>query len=422
MAKFKVYIVLISILIIIGGIFLFYQTTQNPNKPASEPQVEKSKSKSEEIIKEVEKTTDEKNTDQTIEQKAVTILNKMTLEEKIGQMMVVGFQSPEPDTHIKKMITEYHVGGVIFYDRNMQNPKQVAKLTNNLQDLAQESGEEVPLMVSVDQEGGTIVRMKDKVSPIPSQQELGKKNDENLVYETANKTGTELAAMGINLNFAPVLDLSTTDSRSFGEDPEKATTFGKRTIQGLSDAGVTSALKHFPGNGRSNIDPHVETSSVQANKVDLQNKDIYPFTHIIKDVDNNQFFVMVTHIKYPAYDKENPASVSSVIMQDLLRQQLGYKGIIVTDDLEMGAVSKYFTYENLGAKAVKSGVDVLLVCHTLENQEKVFNGILKEVKNGKISEQKIDESVTRILTYKLTNDFPLHVDVEQANEKVGNNK
>lgn len=419
MVKFKVYIVLISILII-GGIFFFYQTTQNPNKTESEPQVEKSKPKSEETIKEVEKTTDEKNTNQTIAQKAETILSKMTLKEKIGQMMVVGFQSPEPDAHIKKMITKYHVGGVIFYDRNMQNPKQVAKLTNNLQDLAQESGEEVPLMVSIDQEGGTIVRMKDKVSSIPSQQELGKKNDENLVYETANKTGTELAAMGINLNFAPVLDLSTTDSRSFGENPEKATTFGKKTIQGLADAGVTSALKHFPGNGRSNVDPHVETSSVQANKVDLQNKDIYPFTHIIQDVDNNQFFVMVTHIKYPAYDKENPASVSSVIMQDLLRQQLGYQGIIVTDDLEMGAVSKYFTYEDLGVKAVKSGADVLLVCHTLENQEKVFNGILKEVKNGKISEQQIDESVTRILTYKLTNNFPLHVDVEQANEKVGN--
>src|SRR5690606_33086321 len=134
------------------------------------------------------------------------------------------------------------------------------------------------------------------------------------------------------------------------------------------DSDITAALKHFPGHGRSSVDPHEETSSVHADKLDLENQDIYPFKKIINEIDNNKFFVMVTHIKYPAYDKENPASLSPVIIQDLLRNKLGYKGIVVTDDLEMGAVNKYFTYEDLGYKAVESGADLLLVCHTFENQ------------------------------------------------------
>ncbi|MEI4525071.1 glycoside hydrolase family 3 N-terminal domain-containing protein [Priestia megaterium] len=169
-------------------------------------------------------------------------------------------------------------------------------------------------------------------------------------------------------------------------------------------------------------DPHLETSSVKADKLDLENGDIYPFKQMVKNVDNNNFFVMVTHIKYPAYDKENPASISPIIIQELLRKQLGYKGFVVTDDLEMGAVSKYFTYEELGVRAVEAGADVLLVCHTLDSQEKMYNGILQAVKEGKISEKRIDESVKRILTHKLTSDISLHVDPETAKNVVGNNK
>ncbi|WP_372780538.1 glycoside hydrolase family 3 N-terminal domain-containing protein [Priestia aryabhattai] len=317
----------------------------------------------------------------------------MTLQEKIGQMMVVGFQTEEIDDHIKTIILTYHAGGVILFDRNMKTPKQVATLTNNLQDLAQETKNQIPLMMGIDQEGGAIVRMKDQVSPIPSQQELGQKNDKELVYQTANRNGKELAAMGFNVDFAPVLDLSDTDTRSFGTDPQKAAEFGEAAVSGLNANGLTAALKHFPGNGRSNIDPHLETSSVKADKLDLENGDSYPFKQMVTNVDNNNFFVMVTHIKYPAYDKENPASISPIIIQELLRKQLGYKGLVVTDDLEMGAVSKYFTYEELGARAVEAGADVLLVCHTLNSQEKMYNGILQAVKDGKISEKRIDESV-----------------------------
>ncbi|KPL59382.1 glycosyl hydrolase family 3 [Rossellomorea vietnamensis] len=338
--------------------------------------------------------------EENVEQQANEILSKMTLREKVGQTMIVGFNSPTIDDHITKMIEEYHVGGVILFDRNMKTKDQVAKLNKDLQQLSTDSSG-LPLLMGVDQEGGQIVRMRDQVSPIPSQQQLGQTSLAGGVYDTAKRTGEELLSMGFNLNFAPVVDLSSTDSRSFGEDPQKVHSFGRQVVRGMVDSGITATLKHFPGNGRSNVDPHVETSSVQADKLDLENSDIYPFKQMIKEVDNDQFFVMVTHIKYPAYDKDNPASISKVIIQDLLKEQLGFKGLVVTDDLEMGAVNKYFTYEDLGSKAVQSGADLLLVCHTLANQEAVFNGILEAVESKELSEARIDDAVRGILIHKL---------------------
>ena len=337
-----------------------------------------------------------------MERKIDGLIAKMTLREKIGQLMVVGFNSTTIDKHITTMISEYNVGGVILFDRNMESQDQVASLNKQLQQLSMENENGIPLILSIDQEGGQIVRMRDQVSPIPSQQELGQSNDPQEVYNVAGRTGNELISMGFNVNFAPVLDLSETDSRSFGKEPEKANYLGSQVIAGMVDSGITATLKHFPGNGRSDVDPHVESSSVQADKLDLENQDIYPFKKIINEIDNNHFFVMVTHIKYPAYDKDNPASISPIIIQDLLREQLGFKGIVVTDDLEMGAVNKYFTYEDLGYRAIDSGADLLLVCHTLENQKKVFNGILNAVNTNKLSEERIDESVKRILMHKFS--------------------
>lgn len=331
------------------------------------------------------------------------IVDQMTLEEKIGQLIVVGFKDDKVNSHIKTMIQDYKVGGVILYDRNMDHPKQVTNLTNDLQTLALQNEKEIPLLVSIDQEGGRIVRMKKYVSDIPSQKELAEKGSKKAVYHTAFQSGKELKSLGIHVNYAPVLDLSATDDRSYGENPKQAAELAEQAVAGFEKSGITATLKHFPGHGRSNIDPHFETSSVEANQVDLENNDLYPFKKMIEQVDHNKFFVMVTHIKYPAYDKEKPASISPKIIKNLLREKLGYKGIVVTDDLEMGAVSKYYSYRDLGYEAVHAGADLLLVCHTLESQIEVINGIKEAVEQNKLSEDEIDASVKRILTYKLTN-------------------
>lgn len=391
---------LLFVIVILAAICLgLFIKTSNPQEEQKVTQVVEEENDKEDPK---EQTATPLQPEVNVEDKVNSLMATMTLREKIGQLMIVGFNSKMMDQHIKTMISEYNVGGVILFDRNMETQDQVASLNSQLQDLSMQNPNQIPLFLSIDQEGGQIVRMQDQVSPIPSQQELGQRNDTKEVYNVAYRNGHELLSMGFNVNFAPVLDLSATDSRSFGEKPDKANNLGRQVIAGMADSGITATLKHFPGNGRSNVDPHVDTSSVQADKLDLENQDIYPFKKIINEIDNDQFFVMVTHIKYPAYDEVNPASISPVIIQDLLRKQLGYKGIVVTDDLEMGAVNKYFTYEDLGYKAVESGADLLLVCHTFENQQKVFNGILHAVETNKLSEERIDEAVKRVLTHKFT--------------------
>ena len=334
------------------------------------------------------------------EEKVAYLLENMSLEEKVGQLMMVGFQGTAVSSEITDLIENRHIGGIIYFDRNMTSPGQVAKLSNSLQELAAENRYSLPLMMAVDQEGGSILRMREQVSPIPSQQLLGSVADGEEVYQVARINGAELNAMGINMNFAPVLDLSATDSRSFGTDPKKVFLYGKKTLEGLNDFSVTGALKHFPGNGRSSVDPHKDTSSVEADQLDLENSDIYPFKQMINEMDPQSFFVMVTHIKYPAYDQEKPASLSKNIITDLLRGKLGYKGIVITDDLEMGAVNKYFSYKDMGREALLAGADILLVCHEYEHQLEVYNGIVDAVKSGEIPMKRIDESVARVLAYK----------------------
>ncbi|WHY56313.1 beta-N-acetylhexosaminidase [Peribacillus simplex] len=361
-----------------------------------------------------------KDADADSHEKIEKLLKKMTLEEKIGQLMMVGFKGTEKGKEITELIEQKHIGGVIYFDRNMKSPKQVARLSNSLQQTADQSTHSLPLMVAIDQEGGDIIRMKERVSPIPSQQDLGKNASIEDVYKVAKLNGTELGSMGININFAPVLDLSKTDKRSFGQDPEKVHQYGKKAIQGLSDVSITGALKHFPGNGRSEIDPHVETSSVEANQLDLENSDIYPFKQIIREMDNQKFFVMVTHIKYPAYDTEKPASLSKIIIEDLLRGKLKYEGLVVTDDLEMGAVNKYYSYEEMGKQAILAGADLLLVCHEYSHELEVYNGLLQAVKAGEVPMDRINESVKRVLTYKLYNMKQTKADPDQAEKVVKN--
>ncbi|MDV7765959.1 beta-N-acetylhexosaminidase [Peribacillus sp. CSMR9] len=350
-------------------------------------------------------------------EKIEKMLEKMTLEEKIGQLMMVGFKGTEKNSEITELIEQKHIGGVIYFDRNMKSPEQVAKLSNSLQQTADQSLHPLPLMVAVDQEGGDTIRMRERVSPLPAQKDLGKNASVEDMYKVAKLNGKELGSMGININFAPVLDLSKTDERSFGKDPEKVYQYGKKAIQGFNDVSITGALKHFPGNGRSEIDPHVETSSVETNQLDLENSDIYPFKQIISEMDNQKFFVMVTHIKYPAYDKEKPASLSKVIIEDLLRGKLKYEGLVVTDDLEMGAVNKYFSYEEMGKQAILAGADLLLVCHEYSHELEVYNGLLEAVKAGEVPIDRINESVKRVLTYKFYTMKQTKADPDQA-EKV----
>lgn len=408
MKKKPLYILILLILLFAVVAMVYFQP-----KITTEEQIEVNTTGKDEE-KEGSKIPETINPDEQID----ALLADMTLEEKVGQLMVIGFDGSKVSSNAKDMIKNKHIGGIIYFDRNMESPKQVAELSNSLQQTAAGSKNQLPLMIGVDQEGGDILRMRSQVSPIPSQQKLGKIGSAETVYQTAKLNATELSAMGVNLNFAPVLDLSKTDSRSFGTDPKKTAEYGTKVIEGFQSASITGAVKHFPGHGRSSVDPHLDSSSVEANQLDLENSDIYPFTQLIKEVDNQNFFVMVTHIKYPAYDKEKPASLSKVIIQDLLRKKLGYEGIVVTDDLEMGAVTKHYAYKYLGSEAIQAGADLVLVCHTYKHQLEVYNGIIEAVQSGGIPIERINEAAKRVISYKMNTMHHEIVNPKQADSIV----
>lgn len=334
----------------------------------------------------------------TIDEKVDQIVESMSQAEKLGQMVMIGIQGTKVDDDSLYMLNQYHMGGVILFDRNMESPEQVKQLTSDLQ---AQSNEKVPLFIGIDEEGGDVVRMAEKLTPPPSQKEIGATGDIEQAKIWAIKTTKSLKDMGINVNFAPVADVGSNDKRSYSTDTNTVIDFVRAATKGYQQENIIYSLKHFPGIGKGRVDSHVDSSSIDVTKEILMAEDIIPFKTIIDESDPNDYFILVSHLKYPALDEEYPASLSSKIMTDLLRNELGYKGIIITDDMEMGAVANHNDFRSIGVKAVKAGADIVLVCHEYEHQQEVYLGLLDAVNSGEISQERIDESVKRIIKVKL---------------------
>lgn len=334
----------------------------------------------------------------TIDEKVDKIVESMSQTEKLGQMVMIGIQGTKVDDDSLYMLHQFHMGGVILFDRNMDSPEQVKQLTSDLQ---AQSNEKVPLFIGIDEEGGDVVRMAEKLTPPPSQKEIGATGDIEQAKTWAIKTAKSLKDMGINVNFAPVADVGSNDKRSYSTDANTVIDFVRAATKGYQQENIIYSLKHFPGIGKGKVDSHVDSSSIDVTKEILMAEDIIPFKTIIDENEPNDYFILVSHLKYPALDEEYPASLSSKIMTDLLRNELGYKGIIITDDMEMGAVANHNDFRSIGVKSVKAGADIVLVCHEYEHQQEVYLGLLDAVNSGEISQERIDESVKRIIKVKL---------------------
>ena len=334
----------------------------------------------------------------TIDEKVDKIVESMSQTEKLGQMVMIGIQGTKVDDDSLYMLHQFHMGGVILFDRNMKSPEQVKQLTSDLQ---AQSNEKVPLFIGIDEEGGDVVRMAEKLTPPPSQKEIGATGDIEQAKTWAIKTAKSLKEMGINVNFAPVADVGSNDKRSYSTDTNTVIDFVRAATKGYQQENIIYSLKHFPGIGKGKVDSHIDSSSIDVVKEVLMTEDILPFKTIIDENEPNDYFILVSHLKYPALDEEYPASLSSKIMTDLLRNKLGYKGIIITDDMEMGAVANHNDFRSIGVNAVKAGADIVLVCHEYEHQKEVYLGLLDAVNSGEISQERIDESVKRIIKVKL---------------------
>ena len=334
----------------------------------------------------------------TMDQKVDAIVDSMSTTEKVGQLVMIGIHGTDVTEDSLYMLHQFHFGGVILFDRNLESADQVQRLTQHLQEQADEK---VPLLIGIDEEGGDVVRGKGIIEPPPAQLELGRAGNAMAVTDWAAKTGKRLKDLGINVNFAPVADVGSPDRRSFSKDPETVRSLVEAAAQGYESQGEIYALKHFPGIGKGRVDSHQEISEIGASKDTLEKEDLVPFKAVIDNRQPSDYLILVSHLKYPALDAQNPASQSRAIMDGLLRGELGYQGVIITDDMEMGAVAKHDSYRSLGAKAIEAGADIVMICHEYEHEQDIYMGILDAVKSGEISEERLNASVRRIVAMKL---------------------
>ena len=326
------------------------------------------------------------------------MLKQMSIGEKIGQMMIIGVHGNAVNEDSLFMLVQYHIGGVIFYDGNMDSREQVK---NFVAELNARSEQKVPLFVAVDEEGGTVARMKNDLPPPPSQASIGAGGNPADAQTYAKMTGLDLKRIGFNINFAPVADVGAQSSRNFGANPALVADFVSNAATGYEQAGIFYCLKHFPGIGRGVVDSHKEVSTIDASRENLEEIDFVPFKKTIAEHDNSKFMVMVGHLKYSALDPENSASLSPIVIKDILRDKLGFKGVIITDSLSMGATANHHSFRELGVASIKAGADIALVSDEYWHEEEIFLGLLEAVESGEIPEERINESVRRILKMKL---------------------
>lgn len=327
-------------------------------------------------------------------------VSKMSVEAKVGQMLLVGILGTEYGSTAKNLVENLQVGGIIHFDRNLDEGTQVQSLNNNLQRGAKLTPNQIPLFIAVDQEGGQVARMRGTLLVAPAAASLGEIGNPKEVESWAVKTAVSLKQYGFNTNFAPVADLGLTNRRSYGTTPATVTPMVEAALEGYAQEKMMCSVKHFPGIGKMMVDPHLDTSNVNASRAELESNDMAPFLAMVNKRPADSFMIMVSHLVYPAFDKE-PSSVSKVFLTDILRQQWQYQGVIITDDMAMGGLSKVYSNEVMGVKAVQAGVDILLSCSGDPTMTyTIYDKVLEAVKQGNISEERINASVRRILATK----------------------
>ena len=364
--------------------------------------------------KENEEVQKEETKEQTMEEKAEKMLGEMTLEEKAAQLFVVLPESivdgvscvvAAGDT-TKEAINHIPVGGIIYLGENLQSEEQVKEMLSNMKKYSMDRIG-LPPFLCVDEEGGIVSRLSNTgnfdVPKIENMVEIGKNQDYERAKEVGKIIGQYLSDFGFNVDFAPVADVySNPDNeivkeRSFGTDTELVSKMALKVMEGLQEEKINAVYKHFPGHGATAGDTHEGYAYTDKTLEELRQCELIPFQ---KGIENHVPFIMVGHISLPqVIGDHTPASLSDKIITDLLRDEMGYDGIIVTDAMNMGAVVQQYSSEEAAVKTIQAGADIILMP---ENFQEAYNGVIKAVEKGELTEERIDESLMRILKVKLS--------------------
>jgi len=349
----------------------------------------------------------------------------LPLEQQIGQFFFIGLPGTELDTPTRELITEVQPGGVIIFGRNVAEPEQLRSLLDGIRELLPK-----PPLLGVDQEGGLVDRLRKIFTPMPSARTIRQHGDLAAARALGRITGEVLRILGFNLNFAPVMSIMTDDrdllsnglySRSFGRSPGEVLGYTTVYMRGLQGAGCLGCLKHFPGIGAGEVDSHEQMPVVKLSHDDLIAQDLAPYIELFQRKDDRVRCVMVSHGGFPNIDIHQevtgglmePASLNYHIVTELLRQELGYQHLVLTDDLEMGAISRHCDIETAVLRAFKVGEDMMLICASPEKIRAGYYALLKAAKDGKLPKDRVRGSLRRIAATKNIVQPPLPFDRER---------
>lgn len=341
-----------------------------------------------------------------------TFESTLSLEEKIGQLLMVHFHGEDANEEAKILVQNIKVGGILYFpwSNGLCCPQQIKTLSSHLQQLAQENANSIPLFIAVDQEGGPVTRLRQGFTEFPGNKALAMTQDPNIAELAALKMGEEMRAVGININFAPVVDVNSNPKnpvigdRSFSENPEIVLNFGEKVMQGFKKAHIISTLKHFPGHGDVDVDSHKDLPVVNKTLEELQKVELLPFAGLAPFAE----VIMTAHILVPALDEENCATLSKKILT-YLKNILGFHGVIISDSLVMeGVLKTCHTVEEAAIQALNAGCDILLLGGkaslelTLHDIQRIQCSLIEAVKEERILEERIDEALEKILKLKET--------------------
>jgi beta-N-acetylhexosaminidase len=322
---------------------------------------------------------------------------------RVGQRFMVGFEGLTVSPDVKALIREFGVGNVVLFSRNVAAPEQVAELVRELQSVAREAGQERPLLVAVDQEGGRVARLKEPWTTWPSARAVGRVGSEETAQEVGAALAAEMRACGIRCDFAPCVDVDTNPKnpvigdRSFGDDPDLVGRLGAAVVRGLQENGVAACAKHFPGHGDTDLDSHLELPAVDHPRSRLDEIELRPFR---KAIEAGVASVMTSHILVREIDDQLPATLSRPLIGGLLRRELSFTGAVVTDDLAMGAVAKHWTPGRLAVLAAQAGCDLLELCKGHDAQVESMEALIRAEESGEIVFQEAEAAEGRVRALK----------------------
>jgi beta-N-acetylhexosaminidase len=322
---------------------------------------------------------------------------------KVGERFMVGFTGLTASTDVKRLIRDYAVSNVILFKRNVDAPEQLADLVRELQAAARAAGHGMPLLIAVDQEGGRVARLRAPWTEWPPLRAVGRLGSEDYARKMGEALAAELLACGIRCDFAPVMDVDTNPKnpvigdRSFGDDPEQVARLGAAMIEGLQNGGVAASAKHFPGHGDTDVDSHLDLPAVEHAMSRLEEVELRPFRAAVKA---GVATVMTAHVLVRELDDKLPATLSPRVVKRLLREEMKYDGVIVSDDLEMKAVAKHWPPREAAVLAAKAGCDLLPVCADHDAQVEAIEGLIRALETEDIAFTDNDDACGRLRRMK----------------------